>query len=79
MTVPSWLEMRQVIETTDLVAVVPHHWLRVEGFDKLIAFPLPMENVSLAIDLVWHPRDDKDVAQQWFRQQIQEIFHNFLF
>lgn len=79
MTVPSWLEMRQVIETTDLVAVVPQHWLRVEGFDTLTAFPLPMENVSLAIDLVWHPRDDKDVAQQWFRQQIQEIFHNFLF
>jgi DNA-binding transcriptional LysR family regulator len=79
MTVPSWLEMRQVIESTDLVAVVPKHWLHAEGFQNFQTFPLPLDNVSLAIDLVWHPRDDKDVAQRWFRAQIQEIFRDFAF
>jgi DNA-binding transcriptional LysR family regulator len=79
MTVPSWLEMRQVIETTDLVAVIPKHWLHAEGFRKLMTFPRPIENVALAIDLVWHPRDEEDMAQRWFRAQIQEIFHDFAF
>jgi DNA-binding transcriptional LysR family regulator len=79
MTVPSWLEMRQVIETTDLAAVVPKHWLRAEGFENFVTYPLPIDNVSLAIDLVWHPRDDKDAAQRWFRGQIQDIFRDFAF
>jgi DNA-binding transcriptional LysR family regulator len=77
MTVPSWLGMQQVIETTDLVAVVPQHWMRADGFRKFIAFPLPIGDISLSIDLVWLARDDKDLAQRWFRELIKDIFQNF--
>src|SRR5260370_20349685 len=76
MTVPSWLGMQQVIETTDLVAVVPQHWMRADGFLKFIAFPLPISNISLSIDLVWLARDDKDLAQRWFRELIMDIFQD---
>jgi DNA-binding transcriptional LysR family regulator len=74
MTVPSWLEMRQVIETTDLVAVVPHHWLAAKEFKSFRAAALPLPHISLAIDLVWHPKDETDPAHTWFRGVVQRVF-----
>ncbi|ANN79995.1 LysR family transcriptional regulator [Bordetella flabilis] len=74
MTVPSWLEMRQVIETTDLVAVVPHHWLEAKEFSAFRSADLPLPHISLAIDLVWHPKDETDPAHTWFRGIVQRVF-----
>jgi DNA-binding transcriptional LysR family regulator len=74
MTVPSWLEMRQVIETTDLVAVVPHHWLAAEEFKSFRSADLPLPHISLAIDLVWHPKDETDPAHTWFRDIVRGVF-----
>jgi DNA-binding transcriptional LysR family regulator len=74
MTVPSWLEMRQVIETTDLVAVVPHHWLAAEEFKSFSAKPLPVARISLSIDLVWHANDANDAGHTWFRGIVQRVF-----
>ena len=73
-TVPSWLEMREVIRTTDLVMAAPSRWLSLEGFRDFAAFPLPIEDISLQIDIAWDPRDTADPAQVWFRSLIQEIF-----
>ncbi|CAB3782771.1 LysR family transcriptional regulator [Pararobbsia alpina] len=76
-TVPSWLQMQHVIETTDLITAVPHHWTGLEDFRRFATCPLPIEGLSLAIDLLWHPKDDDDIAQGWFRLVIRNLFHDW--
>lgn len=73
--VPTWRGILEVIENTDLVAAAPAHWMKLSSFaDRCVAFPMPVEGVTLAIDLSWHPRNDVDAGHQWFRQLVRDFF-----
>jgi DNA-binding transcriptional LysR family regulator len=72
--VPSWLEMREVILSTDLVAAAPSRWLSLDAFRGFAAFPLPIDGISVQVDVAWDPRDTMDPAQAWFRSLVQDIF-----
>lgn len=73
--VPTWLGMIPVIESTDLIAAMPAHWMHsvLSGSD-CVAFPLPLPELGLSIDAVWHPRNDHDPGHRWFRELIHQIF-----
>ncbi len=73
--VPTWLGMVPVIESTDLVAAMPAHWMHsVLSGSNCVARPMPLPELALSIDAVWHPRNDHDAGHNWFRELIHQIF-----
>nr|WP_212526123.1 LysR family transcriptional regulator [Actibacterium sp. MT2.3-13A] len=75
MTVPSWFDMPEIIEKTDLVAIVPSSWPQADArLARLHSVALPLEEVSFSIDLCWDVRRERDPGQRWFRTLISEIF-----
>jgi DNA-binding transcriptional LysR family regulator len=74
MSVPSWFEMRRVVLGTDLVAAVPRHWLADRAFASgLIWHDLPLPEILLSVELVWHPRDEADGGISWLRGVLSTI------
>lgn len=75
MTVPGWFDMPEIVENTDMVAIVPSRWPSADArLAKLHSVPLPLEEVQFAIDLCWDIRRDRDPGQKWFRSLIARIF-----
>lgn len=75
MTVPGWFDMPEIVEKTDLVAIVPSHWPEADArLRRLHSVDLPLEEVRFSIDLCWDVRRERDPAQRWFRHLITEIF-----
>ena len=73
MRVPSWLDVYPVVATTDLVAVLPRRWTQTRAFaTACVIKPLPLDDVELAIDAVWHPRHDDDRGHAWIRSTIRK-------
>ncbi|MEM1353138.1 MAG: LysR family transcriptional regulator [Pseudomonadota bacterium] len=71
-SLPSFLLAPSVVAGSDLVAMIPTrladlHLDRVEQFDP--PFPSPQFNV----DLLWHPRRQKDPAHVWLRSLVARI------
>lgn len=75
--VPTWQGMVPVIESTDLIAAMPAHWMEsVLSGSNCVAFPFPLPELALSIDAVWHPRNDHDLGHKWFRDLIHQIFQD---
>ena len=73
--VPSWQGMVEVIEQTDLVGAIPAHWMpAVLASGKCVTRPMPLGDMTLAIDAVWHPRNNDDAGHQWFRKTVHQMF-----
>jgi DNA-binding transcriptional LysR family regulator len=73
--VPSWLEMVNVIETTDLIAAVPSHWMRMPSFhERCVSRTLPLPNLKMTIDAIWHARNDDNPGHRWFRTLLAETY-----
>ncbi|MBY6114078.1 LysR family transcriptional regulator [Mameliella alba] len=68
-SVPSFLLALPLLQTSDLVAVLPKR-LAQSPDAELAAFPLPFEVVKFDIMLSWHPRSDKDSGHKWLRDSI---------
>ncbi|HEX3574282.1 MAG TPA: LysR family transcriptional regulator [Rhodopila sp.] len=74
MTVPSWFAMRRVVAGTDLVAVVPRHWTADPSFATgCICRDLPLDDVALSVELVWHARDTTDSGIAWLRATLADL------
>jgi DNA-binding transcriptional LysR family regulator len=39
-----------------------------------VAVPMPLPELGLLIDAVWHPRNEHDAGHRWFRELIHRIF-----
>lgn len=75
MTVPGWFDMPEIVENTDMVAIVPSRWPLADArLAKLHSVPLPLDEVRFAIDLCWDVRRERDPGQKWFRSLIAQIF-----
>jgi DNA-binding transcriptional LysR family regulator len=73
--VPSWRDARHIVGSTDLVAAIPARWaIDNESSHHCVRFPFPLDDVTFAIDLKWHPRFDRDPGQQWLRSLVAEQF-----
>ena len=71
-SVPSFLLLPQLLQTDDLIAVVPR---RLAAFwpEGLVCFNLPVLVKGFDVIAVWHTRADKDPAHQWFRSKLARV------
>jgi DNA-binding transcriptional LysR family regulator len=70
-SVPSFLLMPEILQTDDLVALVPSRLLR-ENNERLVVLKPPVEVPGFDVIAVWHPRVDKDIAHRWLRSRLAE-------
>jgi DNA-binding transcriptional LysR family regulator len=71
MGVPSWLDVPQIVATTDLAAALPRRWTQSPAFaEACVTARLPLDEVELALDVVWHTRHDDDPGHVWLRAAI---------
>lgn len=73
--VPNWYSVLAIVESTDLVALIPRHWSRRPQFrNRFASAPLPLDDFHLSVDALWHPRNEYDSGHRWFRKVIMELF-----
>lgn len=68
-SLPSFLLVPALIESSSLVSVVPER-LAMSCAEALDSFPLPFDLAGFEFQLVWHPRRHKDAAHVWFRTAL---------
>ena len=68
-SVPSFLLLPAILQTDDLVALVPSRLLR-EDDKRLAVLRPPVEVPGFDVIAVWHPRVDKDPAHRWLRDRL---------
>ena len=67
----SFLLIPEILQTDDLVALVPSRLLRRNK--RLVVLKPPVEVAGFDVIAVWHPRNDKDKAHRWLRHRLVEI------
>jgi DNA-binding transcriptional LysR family regulator len=70
-SVPNFLLVPEILQTDDLVAVVPSRLLR-EHREQLVVLKPPIEVPGFDVIAVWHPRVDKDMGHRWLRGRLAE-------
>jgi DNA-binding transcriptional LysR family regulator len=68
-SVPSFLLLPAILQTDDLVALVPSRLLR-EDDKRLAVLKPPVDVAGFDVIAVWHPRVDKDPAHRWLRDRL---------
>jgi DNA-binding transcriptional LysR family regulator len=75
--VPHFVAVGHVLNSSDLIAVVPDAFAR-RAFESsdLVSAPCPKELVlpEININLLWHAQNHRDPGDQWLRQMIFERF-----
>lgn len=68
LSVPHFLYVAAVVESTDLVAMLPSRL--VQHRDALRAVEAPFAVPGFEMSMLWHERSHRDPAHQWLRQYI---------
>jgi DNA-binding transcriptional LysR family regulator len=73
--VPHFVAVGYILQTTDLIAVVPQAYARqtLTPF-KLTSMPCPVKIPDVAINMLWHARNHRAPDNQWLRQLIFNAF-----
>ena len=71
LTVNQFFTAGQVVAHSNLLTVLPQHFLSVTGvFDQLVIKPLPFQVPTVHVDMVWRKRARLPNAHQWLRQAV---------
>ena len=71
LTVNQFFTTGKVVAHSDLLTVLPRHFLNVTGFEsELLVRELPFEVAPIHVDSLWHRRHDQDGAHAWLRAQV---------
>jgi DNA-binding transcriptional LysR family regulator len=72
--VPHFLSAPLIIAHTDLALTLPYrvaeHFVKMAPI-KLLQTPIPFPCYQMS--MIWHPLYEKDLAQQWLREQIYTV------
>ena len=68
LSVPHFLFLRSVLESTDLVAMLPERLVGNSGTLQVVDAPLEVPGYEMA--MLWHERSHRDPVHQWLREQI---------
>lgn len=68
LSVPHFLFVRSVLESTDLVAMLPSRLVRNTSALQLVEPPVDVPGYEMA--MLWHERSHRDPAHQWLREYI---------
>ncbi len=73
LTVNQFFTAGQVVAGSDLLTVLPRHFIRVTGFaDELIARELPFEVPPVHVDSLWHRRQGLRGDHAWLRGAVAQ-------
>jgi DNA-binding transcriptional LysR family regulator len=71
LTVNQFFTAGRVVLTSDLLTVLPSHFLRVTGIaDKLVLRELPFDMPPVHVDALWHRRQGQRSDHAWLRLAI---------
>jgi len=70
-SVPSFLLVPEILQTADLIALVPSRLIRPND-KQLVVLKPPLEVDGFDVIAVWHPRVHKDTAHRWLRNRLVE-------
>ena len=71
MTMNQFYSAARVVADSDLLTVLPRHFLARTGFAQSLASrPLPFDVPAIHIDALWHSRKDTSGPHRWLRDAI---------
>ncbi len=71
LTVNQFFTAGGVVSNSDLLTVLPRHFLPSTGMTQsLVALDLPFESPLVRVDLLWHRHHQNNLAQKWLRELI---------
>ncbi|MDA8523182.1 LysR family transcriptional regulator [Acidovorax sp. NCPPB 4044] len=71
LTVNQFFTAGRVVATTDLLTVLPRHFVGVASLGgELLWRPLPMPLPTVHVDALWHRRRRHDAAHRWLRDAM---------
>ena len=75
LTVPHFVGIGHILQTTDLVATVPERLAQhlVEPFD-LVYRPHPVQLPDITINVFWHAKAHRSPASRWLRGIVFDLF-----
>ena len=74
LTVNQFFTAGKVVAHSDLLTVLPRHFINVTGFaDQLVQRELPFEVPSIQVDALWHQRQDGVGAHAWLRSKVRAL------
>lgn len=72
LTVNQFFTAGRVVATSNLLTVLPRHFVRVTGIeDQLVLRQLPFDVAPVHVDALWHRRSQQNSAHIWLRQAVQ--------
>lgn len=74
LTVNQFFTAGKVVTRSDLLTVLPRHFVNVTGFaDQLVTRELPFEVPPIQVDALWHQRQTGSSAHAWLRAQVAAL------
>jgi DNA-binding transcriptional LysR family regulator len=71
LTVNQFFTAGKIVAHSDLLAVLPRHFVNVTGFaDQLVLRDLPLTVPAIEVDALWHQRLNHSSAHTWLRSQV---------
>ena len=71
LTVNQFFTAGRVVAKSNLLTVLPRHFVRVTGIaDQLVLRPLPFDVSPVHVDALWHRRSQQRSAHMWLRQAV---------
>jgi DNA-binding transcriptional LysR family regulator len=71
LTVNQFFTAGRVVANSNLLTVLPHHFVQVTGIaDQLAQRPLPFKVSPVHVDALWHRRSHQRSAHMWLRQAV---------
>jgi hypothetical protein len=72
LTVNQFFTTGKVVAHSDLLAVLPRHFLKSTGFEgQMLVRELPFDVSPIQVDALWHRRQDQDTGHRWLRAQVR--------
>ena len=72
LTVNQFFTAGKVVAHSDLLTVLPRHFVHVTGFeDRLVQRDLPFDIAPIQVDALWHQRQEGSSAHAWLREQVK--------
>jgi DNA-binding transcriptional LysR family regulator len=74
LTVNQFFTAGKVVANSDLLTVLPRHFINVTGFaSQLVQRELPFDVPVVHVDALWHQRQDGSSAHAWLRAKVQTL------
>jgi DNA-binding transcriptional LysR family regulator len=71
LTVNQFFTAGRVVANSNLLSVMPRHFVRVTGIaEQLVLRPLPFPVSQVHVDALWHRRAEQRGAHSWLRQAV---------